>query len=104
MPQQLGNGPGIRGAFSTWCTSRVSRPRVSCRWAYSAVVECYGCSGCDTYPTEPIVFSENQLAQAGKPLSIPGKMWQANPKPAVKQFCNEATKVADNGDATISFV
>ena len=73
-------------------------------WAYSAVVECYGCSGCDTYPTKPIVFSENQLGQAGQPLSVPGKMWQANPKPAVKQFCKEATTIADNGDATISFV
>ena len=43
-------------------------------WAYSAVVECYGCSGCETYPTQPVVFSENKLAQAGRELSVPGKM------------------------------
>ena len=35
---------------------------------------CYGCSGCETYPTQPVVFSENKLAQAGRELSVPGKM------------------------------
>jgi len=72
-------------------------------WAYSAVGECYGCSGCETYPTVPLVFSDNRLYQGGKQVEISGSKWKTNPKPAVKQMCNEATSVAANGDATISF-
>ena len=73
-------------------------------WAYSAVAECYGCHGCDTYPTKPIVFSENKLYQAGKLVDVPSTAWKRNPKPAKKLMCNEATVVAPSGDATISFV
>ena len=39
----------------------------------SAVAECYGCDGCATYPTKPIVFSENKLYQGGKLVEVPGK-------------------------------
>ena len=73
-------------------------------WAYSAVAECYGCRGCDTYPTKPITFSENALYQDGKLLDFPASLWKKNPKPTKKQMCNEATQVAANGDVTISFV
>ena len=72
-------------------------------WAYSAVAECYGCHGCDTYPTKPIVFSDNKLYQAGKLLDT-SAAWKRNPKPAKRLMCNEATNVAPSGDATISFV
>lgn len=72
-------------------------------WAYSAVAECYGCNGCDTYPTLPITFTENRLYQAGREVDVPPGAWQRNPKPAVKLMCNESTSIASNGDATIAF-
>ena len=72
-------------------------------WAYSAVAECYGCDGCKTFPTKPIVFSENKLYENGNLFSIPGDKWNLNPKPAQAAECHEATTVATNGDATISF-
>ena len=71
-------------------------------WAYNTL-ECYGCSGCGTYPTKPITFTDNKLFQGGKLVSVSGSEWQINPKPAKKLECNEATKVVDNGDTTISF-
>lgn len=72
-------------------------------WAYSAVAECYGCSGCATYPTTPVTFTDNVLLQAGQEVAVPPGAWQINPKPAAKRMCSEATTVASNGDATISF-
>jgi hypothetical protein len=72
-------------------------------WAYSAVDECYGCQGCDTYPTKPIRFTDNKLYQAGKEVVVPAGAWQKNLKPATQQLCNESTEIAANGDATIFF-
>jgi len=72
-------------------------------WAYNTL-ECYGCDGCDTYPTKAITFTDNKLYQNGKLLNVPGEMWALNPKPAGKQECSEASHVAANGDTTISFV
>jgi len=71
-------------------------------WAYNTL-ECYGCDGCDTYPKNPVTFTDNKLYQAGKELKVPGSMWQINPKPASKLMCHEKTTVAANGDTTISF-
>lgn len=72
-------------------------------WAYNTL-ECYGCDGCETYPSKPITFTENKLYQGGKQIDVPKGSWLTNPKPAVKLECGEATSVADNGDTTISFV
>merc|ERR1712039_965347 len=72
-------------------------------WAYNTL-ECYGCNGCETYPTKPITFTDNKLYQNGKLLDVPGNLWALNPKPAVKQECHESTHVAQSGDTTISFV
>jgi hypothetical protein len=72
-------------------------------WAYNTL-ECYGCNGCDTYPTKPIAFTENKLYQGGKLIDVPSGSWLKNPKPAKKLECSESTSVADNGDTTISFV
>ena len=72
-------------------------------WAYSAVAECYGCNGCDTYPVNPIKFTDNRLYQGSAEVRIPTGSWRLNPKPAVKLMCNESTTVDDNGDATIAF-
>lgn len=103
-PQSWSISGALKSDSSKVTVQRATNARLQLQpWAYSAVVECYGCSGCDTYPTDPIVFSENKLYQAGEQIAVPGAMWKVNPKPAVKLMCNEATKVADNGDATISF-
>lgn len=87
---------------STYLSADNSRLAVQ-PWAYAAVAECYGCSGCATYPTQPIRFTQNKLYQGGRLLSVPGPLWGVNLKPAVKEMCHEATVVDDNGDTTISF-
>lgn len=71
-------------------------------WAYNTV-ECYGCDGCDTYPTQSITFTDNKLYQNGQLLDVPGDLWAINPKPAEKLECQERTHVAANGDTTVSF-
>jgi len=71
-------------------------------WAYNTL-ECYGCQGCSTYPTQPITFTDNKLYQAGKQVTVPGSSWEINPKPAKTLKCHEKTSVADNGDTTIAF-
>jgi len=71
-------------------------------WAYNTL-ECYGCTGCETYPQKPITFTQNKLYQAGKLLEVPGSSWELNPKPAKDLKCKEKTTVAENGDTTISF-
>lgn len=71
-------------------------------WAYSAVTECYGCDGCDTFPTKPITFTENRLYQGTERLDE-GLEWKVNPKPPKKFECHEMTTVASNGDATTTF-
>ena len=38
-------------------------------WAYNTL-ECYGCDGCDTYPKNPVTFTDNKLYQAGKELKV----------------------------------
>jgi len=73
-------------------------------WAYSAVTECYGCHGCDTFPTKPITFTDNKLYQAGELVPVKGSDWHVNAKPPVKFECHEKTTVASNGDATTTFV
>jgi hypothetical protein len=71
-------------------------------WAYNTL-ECYGCSGCETYPTQPITFTDNKLFQNGVLLPVNGSEWKSNPKPAKKLMCKESTAIAENGDTTISF-
>lgn len=84
-------------------TQKASNSRLKLQpWAYNTL-ECYGCDGCSTYPTQSITFTENKLYQGGKLLPVPGSMWEINPKPAQKLMCHEKTTVADNGDTTISF-
>jgi hypothetical protein len=84
-------------------TQKASNERLKLQpWAYNTL-ECYGCDGCDTFPTKPITFTDNKLYQAGK-LVTTGDKWVSNPKPATDKQCNEATKIASNGDTTIGFV
>jgi hypothetical protein len=72
-------------------------------WAYSAVTECYGCEGCDTFPLKPITFTDNKLYQGGSLVDVKGSDWRINAKPPVKFECHEKTTVQANGDATTTF-
>jgi len=84
-------------------TQKASNPRLKVQpWAYNTL-ECYGCEGCETYPTKPITFTDNKLYQGGKEIDVPGSAWEINPKPAKDLKCKEKTAVAPNGDTTISF-
>jgi len=84
-------------------TQKASNSRLALQpWAYNTL-ECYGCSGCETYPTQPITFTDNKLFQNGVLLPVNGSEWKSNPKPAKKLMCKESTAIAENGDTTISF-
>lgn len=68
-------------------------------WAYNTV-ECYGCSGCGTYPQKPVEFSKLQLSKKGVSTS---PKWLVNPKKPVKELCHEATVVTGPSDVSMSF-
>ena len=104
-PQSWSVSGALRSDPAKVTTQEATAPRLQLQpWAYSAVAECYGCDGCDTYPTQPITFSKNKLSQAGREVNVPGSSWQLNPKPALKRMCNETTTVDQiTGDATIAF-
>lgn len=79
----------------------VTRERLNIQpWSY-ITLECYGCSGCETYPTEPAVFSQIELTTQGKMVT---PTWNINPKPSQLMKCNETTIAsADGKTVTISF-
>lgn len=94
---------GTRKSDGTATTQKATNSRLKLQpWAYNTV-ECYGCSGCGTYPENAVTFTDNRLYQGDKQLQVPGEMWAVNPKPAKKLMCHEKTQVAANGDTTISF-
>mmetsp|Transcript_2356 Transcript_2356/g.4864 ORF Transcript_2356/g.4864 Transcript_2356/m.4864 type:complete len:309 (-) Transcript_2356:35-961(-) len=68
-------------------------------WAYNTL-ECYGCSGCNTYPTQPSVFSELQLTQNGKPVEA---KWEVNPKPSQSTQCHEGATVKSSSLVDLYF-
>ena len=67
-------------------------------WAYTAI-ECYGCSSCDTYPLNPIAYTNMTMwgddGMAVTPAWVPhqGKY----------HWCNEAATVASPEDVTFTF-
>ena len=71
-------------------------------WAYNTV-ECYGCDGCDTYPSNYVAFTENKIYKDNKLLNLKGSLWKINPKPAKKLMCHEKTVVKENSDTTMYF-
>ncbi len=76
----------------------VNRPRLwPQQWAY-LTLECYGCSGCGTYPTQPLVFSKLSLTVKGEHIE---PKWKINPKKPINQFCKE--KATINNDGTVDF-
>lgn len=70
-------------------------------WAYNTL-ECYGCSGCNTYPQQPVEFSNLQLFKGAKDVTSEVQ-WVANPKPQKGQMCNEATSITGPDRVSISF-
>jgi hypothetical protein len=71
-------------------------------WAYNTV-ECYGCNGCDTYPSNYVEFTENKLYKNDKLLDLKGSLWKINPRPAAKLMCHEKTVVKENSDTIMYF-
>eukprot|EP00041_Stephanoeca_diplocostata_P035324 m.1241462 g.1241462 ORF g.1241462 m.1241462 type:complete len:318 (+) comp24679_c1_seq1:94-1047(+) len=69
-------------------------------WAYNTV-ECYGCRGCGTYPTQPVKFTNLVLTTVGGGKVTPD--WRVNPKPAQDLQCKEHTVVNGPDSVTISF-
>lgn len=68
-------------------------------WAYNTL-ECYGCSGCGTFPTKPSVFSKLQLVSGGKTVTPD---WAVTPRTPADPQCHEKATVDANGDVAISF-
>jgi len=94
---RLNSGKETNQRVNAFTPGALKRLRVQ-PWAY-VTLECYGCDGCGTYPTEPIVFSDIKLSSNGVPFT---PRWVANPKPE-KPICNEATDIAGPDKVTISF-
>jgi len=69
-------------------------------WAY-VTLECYGCTGCRTYPKTPVSFSDIKLYGANQSPVVP--TWLANPKPQPHQLCTEATHIKGPDEVDISF-
>lgn len=67
-------------------------------WAYNTV-ECYGCSGCSTYPKHPSLFTNLALRCTGEG-ACPAA-WVANPKDDEPKQCKE--RVAIQSSATVTF-
>lgn len=69
-------------------------------WAYNTV-ECYGCTGCGTYPKTPVAFTNLALKDTNGQTVVP--KWSANPKPAKDEKCHEATQINGPSSVTMSF-
>jgi len=65
-------------------------------WAYTTV-ECYGCQGCETEPTESILFSEMFLTQQSGPVT---PQWSAFQSP--NPICN--TQAIINSPESVTMV
>lgn len=83
---------------STTQTAKNSR-LVDQPWAYNTL-ECYGCSGCSTFPTKPSVFTKLELTSGGSSVK---PNWAITPRTPADPQCHEKASVATNGDVTISF-
>jgi hypothetical protein len=68
-------------------------------WAYNTI-ECYSCSGCTTYPTQPELFTDLVLTQGGKQIT---PKWNVNPKPSKDKQCKETPIVKSASEVDVSF-
>ena len=98
-PQSWFVGSTIKSSGKSTNQEASNARLVSQPWAYNTL-ECYGCTGCRTYPTEPIVFSDLKLYSKGQEVT---PNWLIDPKPQPSQKCKEATKVDGPSSVTISF-
>jgi len=77
----------------------VNHPRLQYQpWAYNTI-ECYGCSGCNTYPKQPEHFTQLKLTSGGKTVT---PTWKVDPKPSKMKQCGERAQIFDA--ATIDLV
>jgi hypothetical protein len=67
-------------------------------WGY-ITLECYGCTGCTTYPTKPSVFSNMVLSANGESFT---PSWDLNPFPSPHKFCDETISVSSSS-VTVKF-
>jgi hypothetical protein len=69
-------------------------------WAY-VTIECYGCNGCSTYPTQPSAFTAMTFTDENfGPIAA---NWTANPQPDPKLQCHEKTDIISPAAVTFSF-
>jgi len=68
-------------------------------WSYTTV-ECYGCSGCSTYPTQNETFTGLKLWQ-GSTVITP--VWNINPQPSQMTQCGEKPVVVNSADIIMDF-
>lgn len=82
-------------------TQTVSNPRLASQPFAYTTLECYGCSGCDTYPKQAVNFTGMALATADGPVDAFD--WVKNAKPQPSQKCNEAVSVVDQTSVIYTF-
>jgi len=69
-------------------------------WAYNTL-ECYGCTGCGSYPVQsPEQFTNLQLFQGSQKVT---PSWLVTPKAPQQLFCKEQAVVVDDATVTINF-
>jgi len=68
-------------------------------WAYNTI-ECYGCKGCSTYPTQPDHFTGLRLYQGSNQVTA---TWQVNPQPSQMMQCNELPVVINPNTINFDF-
>eukprot|EP00042_Codosiga_hollandica_P038242 m.309207 g.309207 ORF g.309207 m.309207 type:complete len:312 (+) comp55342_c0_seq1:28-963(+) len=96
----IGSTAGSTGA-TTHLTQSAARLE-SQLWAYN-VLEGYGVTGCDDYPTNTCEFSDLILTSRQVPLPDADLNWVIDPKPNPHLECGEKLVINSPTDMTISF-
>jgi hypothetical protein len=68
-------------------------------WAYNTI-ECYGCNGCNTYPTQPDDFTGLRLFQGSNQVTA---NWAIDPQPSKNKQCNEHPVVVNANTIDFDF-
>lgn len=69
-------------------------------WAYTTI-ECYGCNGCQTYPTQPVEFTKMVLINANHQSET--ATWQNNPYVSQHRQCQESATIYDSAHVALNF-
>lgn len=94
---------GVQHAGGELCCGRPRRRRGEAQpsaHTCAPFAQCYGCSGCGTYPKQPSRFTGLQLSAGGG--AVPA-CWEANPKPAKDRQCQEGVKIHSSSRVDITF-